>query len=122
MEYLGNDTIEVLEPDESLDPDGSVRVQVKLDPSEATLIATIPNCSVQPFLLADKLQVEDNKDRAYASTTYRVFAPPSASIVNHTHWIRFDGVVYEVFGHPGPWRDLSGYPHHVEFLIRLRRG
>lgn len=118
---LGNDTIVIYKPNETTDPDGSVNIPFDLNPAHATLLATVPGCSVQPFLLADKLQFEDNVDRRYASTTYRVFAPPG-TVVKYSYWVLYNTEMYEVFGHAGPWRNLDGYADHVEFLMRYRRG
>lgn len=118
---LGNDTIIIYEPTTGTDADGSETRSYVLDATNTDSATTVTGCSVQPFLLADKLQVEENRDRAYASTSYRVFAPPG-TVVTSDSWVEFQGVIYEAFGFPGPWRDLAGFPHHVEFLMKLRRG
>jgi len=120
---LGSETIKVYQPNETTDADGSIAVEYELDPSNAILVSTLTGCAVQPFLLADKLQQEDNISRFNASTTFRVFAPGHPEI-HYDQWIEWKGDIYEVYGFPGYWNDLEGSSdiQHVEFLIRLRRG
>ncbi len=118
---LGSETIKIYQPKETTDSDGSVSVAMELDVANADLVATIVGCSVQPFLLADKLQQEDNKDRFFASTTFRVYTPGNPEI-DYDQWILWRGEIYEVYGFAGYWQDLAGTDDHTEFLIRLRRG
>ena len=71
--------------------------------------------------MAEKLNFEDNRDREFARTALRVFAPPGTR-VEQTDRIVFDGDTYDVFGHDGPWRRFSGQERYVQFIMRRREG
>lgn len=82
---------------------------------------TVTKCSVQPFRLAEKLNFEDNRDREFARSALRVFAPAGTD-VEPTDRVVFSGKTYDVFGFGGDWAGFDGNPHHVAFVIRLREG
>lgn len=82
---------------------------------------TVTRCNVQPFRLAEKLNFEDNRDREFARSALRVFAPAGTDI-EHTDRVVYRGNTYDVFGFNGEWFDLDGNAHHVAFVIRLREG
>lgn len=82
---------------------------------------TVSGCSVQPFKLAEKLNFEDNREREFARTALRVFAPAGTDIES-TDRMEYAGKTFDVFGHSGSWNDFTGTQHHVAFVARLREG
>lgn len=119
---LGDETVEIWRPATLTDPDGSRRRPLKLDTANATLIASIDSCSVQPFLMAEKLQVEYSLEREYSQTSWRIFAPTTTVVIEPTDWVKWRGEIYEVFGFPGVWRDSFPDLDHTEIIMRKRRG
>lgn len=83
---------------------------------------TVEGCSVQPFLLAEKLNFEVNAEREYARTGMRVWAPAGSLEPESSDRIQWRGRTYEVFGHASPWYDLEGQEDHVAFVMQLREG
>jgi hypothetical protein len=81
----------------------------------------VKNASVQPFRMAEKLNLEINKEREFSRTGLRFFAPPGIR-VDANDRIVYDNEEYSVFGHLGIWKDRRGREHHVEFLARRREG
>lgn len=120
MKPLGNDTITIVKPTLSLDTVGNATV---IDFENPTLIV-IRKCAFEPFLLAEKLQFEDVRDRSYSRSTWRVWIPPTddALAIEPHDRIRFDGVEYELFGHIGIWKDFNGKIEHVQLVVQLRTG
>ena len=88
------------------------------DSATSTVVA---GCSVQGFLLAEKLAFEVMADREHAKGGLRVFAPAGTD-VEETDRVVYSGKTYEVFGFPAKWYGFEGDEHHVEFVIRLREG
>lgn len=82
---------------------------------------TVNFAMVQPFRLAEKLNFEINKEREFARTGMRFFAPPETEVLS-TDRIIYRGEEYEVFGHEGVWTDFTGREDHIAFLGRRREG
>lgn len=120
MKPLGSDTITIVKPTISIDPMGNATI---IDFSSPTEIV-VKKCAFEPFLLAEKLQFEDVRDRDFARSTWRVWMPPTADTlaILPRDRIRFDGQEYELFGHIGIWKDFKGKTEHVQFVVQLRTG
>jgi hypothetical protein len=117
MRPLGNDTVTILRaPLVSVPRDGSL----VRDWDNATT-TSVTKCNVQPFPMAEKLVIEENRDREYVRSAYRVHAP-AGTRVEHTDRVIYNGDTYDVFGHMGEWHRFSGKENHVTFIIRLREG
>lgn len=118
---LGRDTVTLITPAVQTDP---VDNTTWYDYGVAATRTDIKNCSVQPFLLAEKLQFEITAERTFARSTLRVFAPSTALTRNiqPNDRVIFDGLTYEVFGHVGRWSNIGSQPDHVAFIIMLREG
>ena len=76
---------------------------------------------ITPFELAQKLSVEDNREREFSQTHFKVFAPPGTDIV-YTDRIEYWSEVYIVSGSVRRWRDFDGCEDHVEFVVQLQGG
>lgn len=74
-------------------------------------------CNIQPFIMSEKLQVEDNRDREFSRTGFRIWAPVNTDVL-HTDRIKFDDHVHESLGQAGVWTTLTGKYHHVDILCR----
>lgn len=88
------------------------------------LVSTVRGCMLQPFLPSDKLQTEDDHDRDFAKSTWRVHTPVTADILAlapHDRLI-IDGQTYEVYGHVQTWRRFSGAYSHAQIIVQLRTG
>lgn len=117
MRPLGSDTFTILRAPLVTDPrDGSLYRDWD-NPTETV----VTDSNVQPFPLAEKLNFEDNRDREFARTAVRIFAPPGTD-VEPTDRILFNGLTYDVFGHAGPWRRFSGQERYVQIILRVREG
>lgn len=117
---LGNETITILKPVETVDTVDNTTYFSWTTPTEVE----VSGCSFQPFLPSDKLQYEETRDRDFSRSTWRVYAPYTADVlaIQPHDRIRHLGQVYEVFGHTGSWRHLSGVGHHVQIIVQLREG
>lgn len=82
---------------------------------------TVNHCMVQPYRMAEKLNAEDEIDREFAQTSFRVFAPPTTDVV-YTDRIRYREEEFEVLGKPGLWHDLQGRPVYLGVIIRAKLG
>lgn len=117
MRPLGSDTFVIQRAALIVDPvDGSEY----RDWNNPTLI-TVINSNVQPFKMAEKLNIEDNRDREFSQTAVRVYAPASTRF-EPTDRLLFDGDTYEILAHDGPWRRFDGSENHVQVIARLRTG
>lgn len=81
----------------------------------------IAGCSVQPFAIAQRLNVEYLNDREFAKGFLRVYAPADADVTKDDHAL-WRGEEFEIFGFPTPWDDLESVPHHVAFILERRSG
>lgn len=118
---LGGDTITILKPTTAVDSRDNTTYLTFSPPSASIAVS---GCMVEPFLLSEKLQFEDTRERDYARTTWRVWAPATADVLSidrHDRLI-YDGQEYEIFGYVGVWKYLSGNTRHVQFIIQLRLG
>lgn len=82
---------------------------------------TVRDANVQPFMMAEKLNFEENRDREFSRTAIRVYAPPGTD-VESTDRIVYNSRTYDVFGTPGDWHRFSGLKNHVAFIARIREG
>lgn len=82
---------------------------------------TYTGCNVQPFILSEKFQSEDTKDREFARWTLRVWGPAGMD-VQYTDRCRWRGVTYEALGLIQIWSHIMGPDHHTSFAIRERVG
>lgn len=117
---LGNDTITILKPTLITDAVDNTSYWDFSNPTEIT----VENCSVQPFLPADKLAYEETRERDYSRSIWVVYAPSTEDtrgILPHDR-VRFLGEVYEVFGEVGAWRRFHAKPHHVQIMLQRREG
>ena len=76
---------------------------------------------VEPFPIAEKLNFEDNRDREYARSAVRIYAPPDTDVV-YTDRIEWNGYEWQVLGHPGLWVDMRNRQDHVALIAQIRRG
>lgn len=114
---LGNDTFTILRAPLVEDPrDGSKRRD--WDNAEEIIVKY---AMVQPFRLAEKLNFEISREREFARTAIRFFAPPG-TVVHSTDRVMYRGDEYEVFGHDGNWVDFTGKEDHVAFIGRRQEG
>lgn len=98
------------------DRDGSL----ERDWSQATE-RTYKGCNVQAYILSEKFQTEDTKDREFLRFTLRVWGPPGMDVV-HTDDVVYRGQTYEVLGLTQNWSHLMGPDHHTSFAMRQRIG
>lgn len=76
---------------------------------------------VEPYPLAEKLNVEDNRDREYVRTALRVYAPKDSD-VEYTDRFLYRGILFDAFGDPNEWNHFDGSVNHVTFIMRRRKG
>lgn len=81
----------------------------------------IPNCSIQPVALSDRLRYETDAEREHQLIYYQGYAPSHTDLL-YTDRVKYDGRLFEVQGQPTPWNDFSGTEHHVTFMLKLREG
>ena len=117
MTFLGSDTIVVLRAVVVVD---SVDLSSYLDWNLASA-TSVAGCKMDPFILSPAESKEVNKDRLFAQSHMRLFAPPTIDIL-YTDRVRFDGLTYDVHGTPHTWKRFSGEKHHVEVVLRWREG
>lgn len=78
-------------------------------------------CSVQPFLMSNKLVQEDWDQREFFSQFYRVWGPPDMDIVA-TDRVLWRGKTMDVKGPSGLFPTLQGDAHHIQFLAQEKDG
>lgn len=76
---------------------------------------------VEPYPLAEKLNVEDMRDREFVRTALRVYAPKT-TVVYYTDRFLFQGVLYKAFGDANDWFHFDGTKNHVTFIMRRVSG
>lgn len=115
---LGNDTITIRVPTIVIDPDDGTHQYIFADG------ATVRNCSIQPFVMSNKLQSEVTVERESTTTYFRAYLPVNIHTlaIEYTYRIVFAGNEYEVQAVPGEWRHFSGKKSHVAFLLKRRIG
>lgn len=102
-----------------------VRAQLVIDPRDNSLYrdwvnasqTVVERCMVEPYPLAEKLNVEDMRDREFVRTALRVYAPKTTDII-YTDRVLFNGLEYRMFGDAGNWFHLNGALNHLAFIIR----
>lgn len=82
----------------------------------------IPGCSVQPFPLAEKLNVEINDNREFTRSSVRVYAPAESVSPEPADRFVYRGREYELFGFTSEWVDLEGNLDHLAYIGRIRQG
>lgn len=117
MAILGKDTVVVQRATLVTDPQDQSQYR---DWSTTTEIV-IKNCNVQPFPPAEKLNFEESRNREFARTAIRIYAPAGSRFLS-TDRILYDGIVYEVFGHQGIWREFNGREKYVQVIARRMEG
>jgi|SRR6476646_176423 len=90
------------------------------DWSRATL-TEVTECMIEPFPMAEKLNIEDNRDREYSKSAERVYMPAGTDVVYTDHLI-FQGKEWSVLGYPGVWYDLQGNMRYVSVIAVIRQG
>lgn len=116
MRPLGSETFTILRAPLLTDFDGS-QYRDWTNPVEIV----VNEAMVEPFPMAEKLNFEDNREREYARTAIRIFAPPGTRFESTDH-ILYDGDTYDVFGHQGVWRRFNGEERYVQVIARIREG
>lgn len=81
----------------------------------------VTGCMVQPFLMSNKLVVEDNLQREFASQYFRVWMP-AGTLLAYTDRLLWRGDSYDVYGEAGVWHDFEGVESHVQCVALLRKG
>jgi head-tail adaptor len=76
---------------------------------------------VEPFPLAEKLNLEINKDREFSQSAVRIYVQPATDVV-YTDRIEHDGHTWNVLGHPGLWFDTKNNRHHKAVIAQIRQG
>lgn len=82
----------------------------------------ITGCSVQPFPLSEKLNVEVSDNREFIRSSVRVYAPPDSILPEPTDRFLYRGREYELFGFTSEWVDLEGALDHLAYIGRIREG
>lgn len=82
---------------------------------------TYSGCNVQAFILSEKFQSEDTKDREFGRWTLRVWGPPGMD-VEYTDRLEWRGQTYEGLGLVQIWSHIMGPDHHTSFAMRQRVG
>lgn len=81
----------------------------------------VTGCMVQPFLMSNKLVVEDNLQREFASQFFRVWFPAGTDL-DYADRLEWRGGVYDIYGEAGTWVDFEGNEDHVQCIALLRKG
>jgi hypothetical protein len=117
FEYLGSEVITVLRApivvsarDNSERPDWTAAVGTDYG-----------NCMVQPFLMSNKLVIEDNAERMFAQSFYRIWMPSGTDVL-YSDRLVWRGRHMDVFGQAGEWFDFEGNSDHIQLLGKLREG
>lgn len=114
---LGSEVITIKRAPELTDPrDGSL---YRDWPTASSTV--VEGCMVQPFLMSNKLVVEDNLQRQFASQYFRVWMPAGTDL-EYTDRLEFRGNSYDVYGEAGPWYDFEAVESHVQCVVLLRKG
>lgn len=98
-----------------------------LDWANATTL-TYTGCAFQPFLMSNKLIVEDQLQRDFTREFLRIWTPPAVPIDYRDRivWVNADGagndITMDVFGPAQMFKTLGGIPHHQQLVGEVRRG
>lgn len=114
---LGGNTIIIVRAELVTDPRDNSLYRDWLNATETP----VPKCMVEPYPLAEKLNIEDDRDREYMRGALRVYAPKTID-VEYTDRVRFNGKLYSVFGDENNWYHFDGTLNHVAFILRRRNG
>lgn len=117
MTRLGSETFEILRAPLVVDPVDGSSYRDWNNPVHITVV----DANIQPFMMAEKLNFEETRDREFARTALRFYCPPGTR-VEATDRIFYNGETYEVFGHDGVWHRFSGAEHHVQFIGQRKEG
>lgn len=113
---------------------GSNTVQIKraplvIDPRDNSLyrdwgnatLTTVNGCMIEPFPMAEKLNIEDNRDREFSKSAVRVYCPIGTDVV-YTDRILAEDHEWQVLGHPGKWYDLKGNIKYIAVIAVIKQG
>jgi head-tail adaptor len=78
-------------------------------------------CMVEPYPMAEKLNVDDNRDREFVQTAVRMFVPPKTDVV-YTDRIRWDDHLFNVLGAPFTWQDFRDKRVWKAVIAQYRMG
>lgn len=81
----------------------------------------IRNCNVQSFIMSEKLEAEETKEREAIRELIKVWAPAGSDVL-YTDRFLWRGDEYEVHGRIGRWDHIMGPENHRDFLGRRRLG
>jgi len=110
---LGRKTITVLTPQQSTDPySGEPVDDWTLPPTELL----VKGCEVEPGTSQEYLLSRDQ-----VMVAWTVYAPAGTPVTAYSR-VRFNGVVYTVYGQPAQWDSPSGRIDYVEIILQEWRG
>jgi len=115
---VGNETITLLRAPLVKDTRSGQWIRDRANPQQIP----VPGCSVQPFPLAEKLNVEVSDNREFIRSSVRVYAPAESEYPEPTDWFLYRGREYEIFGFTSEWVDLEGNLDHLAYIGRIREG
>lgn len=81
----------------------------------------IRNCMVEPYPMAEKLNLEENREREFVQSAVRMFVPPETDVV-YTDRVRFDDELFQVLGHPFTWFDFRAKRVWKAVIAQFRAG
>jgi len=90
-----------------------VRAPLITDPRDNTLYRDwkdaeeieVRNCMVEPYPMAEKLNLEIMGEREFVQTAVRVFMPPETEVY-YTDRLRWNSDLFNVLGQPFTWQDF----------------
>ena len=81
----------------------------------------IPDCMVEPFLVANRLLMEVNDGREFEQEPQRIYVPGTTDLV-YTDRVQWKGQTYDIIAAPTIWTDFDGDTPFLALMIRLRSG
>ncbi len=118
MAAVGNETVTLKRAPLVKDPRSGSLTRDWANPQSFILTG----CSVQPFPLAEKLNVEIMDNREFSRSSVRVYAPAESVSPEPTDRFVYRGREYELFGFTSELVDLEGKLDHIAFIGRIREG
>lgn len=82
---------------------------------------TAVGCSVQPFLMSNKLIKIDNEDREWVQEFLRIYIPAGQPTPAYTDRIQWRTQTLDSYGPSQPWYH-KGVLHHTQIIGRFREG
>lgn len=118
MATVGSESITLLRAPLIKDPRSGQFIRDWKNPQQIP----VAGCSVQPFPLAEKLNVEVSDNREFIRSSVRVYAPAESVSPEPTDRFLYRGREYELFGFTSEWVDLEGKLDHLAYIGRIREG